>query len=87
MIWPDYYEEGAYCGDCDMSYPEEKLEILSVDQWSDIYVCPHGHVFPGTFLSESYYCLGLYLLSIADEEWALPEYVRPLPMYDGDITA
>lgn len=71
------YDEGYYCENCDQSYASEDYVIVPIDQWSEYYACSGcGHIAPKVMRSDAYYDLGLYLLSVADDEFAWPEYWR-----------
>jgi len=78
------YDEGSYCENCDQSFGSDDYDIVPVDQWTEHCACPLcGHVDPQVMFSDYYYDLGLYLLSIADDDFAWPEYVLCLPKYEA----
>ena len=72
----------AYCPACDQPFPADDVRLLRVDAWGFRVACPLcGHVYPRLFLSDAYYDLGLYLLSVADEDAWPGDGVR-LPRYE-----
>lgn len=77
------YDEGGYCEYGDHSFYEDEVAV-PLDQWTERYACPIcGHVDERVYKSDYYYDLGLYLLSVADDDFVWPEYWTPLPKYEA----
>lgn len=76
------YDEGYYCENCDRSYPE--FDTRQIGEWHMIYVCPScDWAYPRVYHNDTYFELGLYLLSIADKDNVWPDFALPLPMYES----
>lgn len=83
-MWEMSYE-GDYCENCDGVFDGNDMVVVPVDEWGERYGCPLcGHVFDGVFMSDYFTELGLYLLSVADEEdYAWPGMSTLLPKYEA----
>lgn len=80
----DDYKELHYCPECDQTCPYDDLLIIPFGAWEIYYACPLCGARQGTpVLSNAYYDLGFYLLSVADDEMVWPGVCIIIPPYEA----